>query len=106
MSVDSANSLGNISPSNLSEPLSTSHASSRQLLTHTSVCAQVDNSQPIDGREITYWQGICLVISREIGAGIFSTPSIVDRNAGNVPTALVIWFIAGCLSYAGACNAP
>jgi len=58
----------------------------------------------LERKEITYWQGMCLVISREIGAGIFSTPSIVNRNAGSVGIALIIWLTAGCLSYAGACN--
>jgi len=60
----------------------------------------------LERKEITYWQGMCLVISREIGAGIFSTPSIVNANAGSVGTALIIWFTAGCLSYAGACTNP
>jgi hypothetical protein len=64
---------------------------------------QADDRLP-ERKEITYWQGMCLVISREIGAGIFSTPSIVNGNAGSVGIALIIWFTAGCLSYAGACN--
>ena len=64
--------------------------------------AESDTEHFAGQKDITYWQGICLVVSREIGAGIFSTPSIVNGNAGSVGTALLIWFVAGCLSYAGA----
>jgi hypothetical protein len=66
--------------------------------------AEHSGDRLLERKEITYWQGMCLVISREIGAGIFSTPSIVNANAGSVGTALIIWFTAGCLSYAGACT--
>jgi hypothetical protein len=54
--------------------------------------------------EVSYWQCICLVISRQVGAGIFSTCSILNGNAGSIGMALILWFIAGCIAYAGACS--
>jgi hypothetical protein len=57
-------------------------------------------------KDVTYWQGVCLVISREIGAGIFSTPAIVNGNAGSVGLSLILWTLAGGLAYTGACKFP
>ena len=88
-----------------SEPISPSRVSSENSFVATTDAEQSDD-RLLERKEITYWQGMCLVISREIGAGIFSTPSIVNANAGSVGTALIIWFTAGCLSYAGACTNP
>jgi len=51
---------------------------------------------------ISYWQGICLVISRQIGVGIFSTPAVVNRSAGTIGMSLIVWMVTGFLAYAGA----
>jgi len=68
------------------------------------VSEPADTNDLPETKEITLWQGICLIVTREIGAGIFSTPSIVNGNSGSVGMSLIIWFISGCLSYAGACK--
>jgi hypothetical protein len=50
---------------------------------------------------VTYWQGVSLVIGRQIGSGIFSAPSLVNRNAGSLGASLVVWFLSGCLAWTG-----
>jgi Tryptophan/tyrosine permease family len=57
-----------------------------------------------DDKTVTYWQGVCLIVSRQIGAGIFSIPAIVNRNAGSVGASFLFWIAAGCVAYTGACN--
>lgn len=52
---------------------------------------------------LTYWSGVGLIVGAQIGAAIFSSPSLVNRNAGSVGMSLIVWLIAGCLSWAGAC---
>lgn len=50
---------------------------------------------------VTYWQGVSLVIGRQIGSGIFSAPSLVNRNAGSLGASLLIWLLSGCLTWTG-----
>jgi hypothetical protein len=57
-----------------------------------------------DDKTVTYWQGVCLIVSRQIGAGIFSIPAIVNRNAGSVGASFLFWIAAGCVAYTGACT--
>jgi hypothetical protein len=57
-----------------------------------------------DDKTVTYWQGVCLIVSRQIGAGIFSIPAIVNRNAGSVGASFLFWISAGCVAYTGARN--
>jgi amino acid transporter len=55
-----------------------------------------------DYKTVTYWQGLCLLLSRQIGAGIFSSPATVNRNAGSVAGSLLIWLSTGGVAWAGA----
>lgn len=57
-------------------------------------------------KTVTYWSGLSLVVGLQIGSGIFSSPALVNRNAGSVGMALVVWVIAGCLAWTGACIYP
>jgi hypothetical protein len=95
---------GTMTSARRSETISPFRVSSENSFIATMADAEQSDDRLLERKDITYWQGMCLVISREIGAGIFSTPSIVNANAGSVGTALIIWFTAGCLSYAGACT--
>ena len=54
-------------------------------------------------KTVTYWSGVCLVVSQIVGSGIFSAPALVNRNAGSVGMSLVLWIVAGCLAWTGAC---
>ena len=57
-------------------------------------------------KTVTYWSGLSLVVGLQIGSGIFSSPALVNRNAGSVGMSLIVWVIAGCLAWTGACTAP
>ena len=54
-------------------------------------------------KTVTYWSGLSLVVGLQIGSGIFSSPALVNRNAGSVGMSLIVWIIAGCLAWTGAC---
>ena len=54
-------------------------------------------------KTLSYWQGVCLITSRQIGAGIFSIPALVHRNTGSVGLSLILWAVNGGIAYAGAC---
>jgi amino acid transporter len=54
-------------------------------------------------KTVTYWSGLSLVVGLQIGSGIFSSPALVNRNAGSVGMSLIVWVLAGCLAWTGAC---
>jgi hypothetical protein len=53
-------------------------------------------------KTVTYWSGLSLVVGLQIGSGIFSSPALVNRNAGSVGMSLIIWMVAGLLVWTGA----
>lgn len=53
-------------------------------------------------RTVNFWSGVCLVVGNQIGAGIFSSPALVNGNVGSVGMSLVVWIIAGCFAWSGA----
>src|SRR5271170_6956633 len=55
-------------------------------------------------KTVTYWSGLSLVVGLQIGSGIFSSPALVNRNAGSVGMSLIVWVLAGCLAWTGACT--
>jgi amino acid transporter len=57
-------------------------------------------------KSVTFWGGLSLVVGLQIGSGIFSSPALVNRDAGSVGMALIVWIIAGCLAWTGACMFP
>ena len=54
-------------------------------------------------KTVSYWSGLSLVVGLQIGSGIFSSPALVNRNAGSVGMSLIVWAVAGCLAWTGAC---
>ena len=52
---------------------------------------------------VSYWSGVCLVVSQQIGSGIFSTPALVNSGAGSVGMSFILWIVAGCIAWTGAC---
>lgn len=55
-------------------------------------------------KTVTFWSGLSLVVGLQIGSGIFSTPALVNRNAGSIGMSLIVWVVAGCLAWTGACK--
>jgi len=53
-------------------------------------------------KTVTYWSGLSLVVGLQIGSGIFSSPALVNRNAGSIGMSLIVWIVAGCLVWTGA----
>lgn len=53
-------------------------------------------------KTVTYWHAVGFIITRQIGAGIFSSPAIVNRNAGSSPASLIVWISTGFVAWAGA----
>src|SRR5436305_6267543 len=57
---------------------------------------------PNPPRSLTYVNGVAIMISLQIGAGIFSTPAAVRTNVSTSTTALLVWILAGILVWTGA----
>ncbi|KAM7299674.1 Y+L amino acid transporter 2 [Ixodes scapularis] len=62
--------------------------------------AELDASSPAQTaptlkREVGLFSAIAVLIGMTIGSGIFTTPSIVFKNAGSAGIALFIWCLAG-----------
>jgi hypothetical protein len=57
-----------------------------------------------ESKSVTYWQGVSLIIGRQVGGGIFSVPALVCANSGSVGLSLIVWIVSGCVAYLGACN--
>ncbi|CAG8658258.1 10508_t:CDS:2, partial [Dentiscutata heterogama] len=53
-------------------------------------------------KEVTFFNGLNLVIGTIIGAGIFASPGPVVLHAGSVGMSLVVWLICGLLACTGA----
>lgn len=51
-------------------------------------------------RQLSLFDGIAIVLGLQIGSGIFTSPSLVVRNTGSEPVALLIWCVAGTLTWA------
>ncbi|KAI9627029.1 hypothetical protein KEM48_010073 [Puccinia striiformis f. sp. tritici PST-130] len=45
---------------------------------------------------------IALVVSSQIGSGIFSSPGILSQNCGSPGASLIVWTLAGILAWTGA----
>ncbi len=59
-------------------------------------------STPALRRSMSFLDGAALIIGTVIGSGIFASPGKVLREVGSPGMALVVWFVAGILSLAGA----
>lgn len=53
-------------------------------------------------RSLTFVNGLAIIISLQIGAGIFSAPAAVLASVSTPSTALLVWFLAGLLMWTGA----
>lgn len=55
-------------------------------------------------KTLTFVNSLSLLLSLQIGSGIFSSPSQVNNHAGSPGMSLVIWFLAGLLAWTGAAS--
>ncbi|KAI6250631.1 Y+L amino acid transporter [Erysiphe necator] len=53
-------------------------------------------------KNITFLNGLSLIIGSVIGSGIFSSPSQVNINTGSAGASLIVWIVAGILAWTGA----
>lgn len=51
-------------------------------------------------RQLGFYDGLAMVLCTQIGSGIFISPSLVLKNSGSKPVALVTWLLAGLLTWA------
>jgi hypothetical protein len=61
-----------------------------------------DRDEPKLQKQVTYWSGSALIITRSIGSGIFSMVALVNGNSGSMGMSLLIWIVTGCIAYCGA----
>ncbi|KAG0234672.1 hypothetical protein BGW42_006292 [Actinomortierella wolfii] len=68
----------------------------------------LSSSEPIDRqrgdlqKNVTFWNGLGLVVGVIIGSGIFASPGPVLAYSKSVGVSLIIWFVSGLLAFAGA----
>ncbi|CAG8548374.1 8439_t:CDS:2 [Funneliformis caledonium] len=53
-------------------------------------------------KEVTFFNGLTLVVGLMIGSGIFASPGPVALHAGSVGMSLVVWIVCGFLACTGA----
>ncbi|POS85105.1 hypothetical protein EPUL_003817, partial [Erysiphe pulchra] len=53
-------------------------------------------------KNLTYLNGLSLIVGSVIGSGIFSSPSQVNINTGSAGASLIVWIVAGILAWTGA----
>jgi amino acid transporter len=53
-------------------------------------------------RSLTYVNGLAIIISLQVGAGIFSAPAAVRSSVSTSTIGLLVWVLAGILMWAGA----
>lgn len=62
----------------------------------------LEESLPNPPRSLKYINGLAIIISLQIGAGIFSAPAAVRTNVSTSTAALWVWVLAGILVWTGA----
>lgn len=61
------------------------------------------NSQP-STKQLTTRHAFAILVTLQIGSGIFASPAQVDSNVPSPGAALLVWIIGGFLSWAGAAS--
>ncbi|KAM0301948.1 hypothetical protein HYE67_004284 [Fusarium culmorum] len=55
-------------------------------------------------KNLTYLNGLSLIVGLIIGSGIFSSPGAVSSKVGSPGAAVLVWIIAGILAWTGAAS--
>lgn len=75
------------------------------------ITSEVDETQPLlnttessggNHANLRYLDAFALLISIQIGSGIFSSPSQIDKHAASPGFALIIWLVSGLVAWTGA----
>jgi solute carrier family 7 (L-type amino acid transporter), member 9/15 len=53
---------------------------------------------------MTFFDGFALLVSLQVGSGIFSSPSQVDGHTPSPGMALIVWILSGLIAWAGAAS--
>lgn len=53
-------------------------------------------------KNVTFWNGLSLVVGLMIGSGIFASPGPVAQHTGSVGMSLLVWLACGLLACTGA----
>ncbi|CCU82854.1 large neutral amino acids transporter [Blumeria hordei DH14] len=77
---------------------------------YTPIGAPLSSSGPINlqaeslekHKNLTYLNGLSLIVGCVIGSGVFSSPSQIIINSGSIGASLVLWLVAGLLAWTGA----
>ncbi|EJU05603.1 L-methionine transporter [Dacryopinax primogenitus] len=68
-----------------------------------SLTTELDDEKEVVGeRTIGLFHAIALVVSLQIGSGIFSSPGVVFANVGSVGASMIVWLLSGILAWTGA----
>ncbi|KAF8334270.1 L-methionine transporter [Cantharellus anzutake] len=59
-------------------------------------------SVPESEKTVGYLSGVALIISLQIGSGIFSSPGVVLADVKSVGASILVWIIGGLLAWTGA----
>jgi L-type amino acid transporter 9 len=69
-----------------------------------SAALDADVAKVKNSRKLTFRHGFAILVSIQIGSGIFSSPAQVDSNVPSPAAALGVWVLSGLLSWAGAAS--
>jgi len=83
--------------------LSSNCISTSNVTEETSLLFQ-SSQNPLRPLKLTYWDGLSLVVAQQIGSGIFRAPPSINGNVGSVGMSLIVWLIAGCITWCGSCS--
>ena len=62
------------------------------------------NLRTQDHDSLTFYNGLALVLSLQIGSGIFSAPSQVSNHVPNPGAAVLVWLVGGIMVWTGAAS--
>jgi L-type amino acid transporter 6 len=63
-----------------------------------------DEQRGPPSRQLTFLNGLAIVIGLQIGSGIFSTPSQVSQFVSSPGTGVLVWILGGILVWTGAAS--
>jgi L-type amino acid transporter 9 len=63
-----------------------------------------DQRQPSTASRLTFYDAFTLLVSLQVGSGVFSSPSQVNNHSPSPGASLIIWAICGAVAWAGAAS--
>jgi L-type amino acid transporter 9 len=98
-SRDAASPVQNQEEQNMT---TSNHVESEPLLRSRSRTSSIGSRQP--SHHLTTRSAFAVIVSIQIGSGIFASPAQVDSNVPSPGAALIVWVLGGILSWAGAAS--